>query len=239
MAGVGVLLRKELLEQWRTLRLPLVAVVFAAGRPRLAAPRPVHAGDPQGGRRRSVIPIVLPTPTAADAVDQLAKNLSQLGALVAILLASGSVAAEKERGTAALILVRPVGRGAVPRREDRGDRRHARRSRSRSRPPRPGSTRSSCSSRCRSPGRSPRAPSSGSFLMAWAAVTFLASTLTRSSLAAAGLGVVALIVDRDPRDRARRSRRGCRRPGRRRPGRSRSGSAVADAWTPIVGDDRC
>ena len=31
------------------------------------------------------------------------------------------------------------------------------------------------------------------FLMAWVAITFLASTLTRSSLAAAGIGIVALI----------------------------------------------
>src|SRR6185503_6866848 len=52
----------------------------------------------------------LPTPTAADAIDQLAKNLTQLGAFVAILLAAGSVAGEKDRGTAALLLVRPVGR---------------------------------------------------------------------------------------------------------------------------------
>jgi hypothetical protein len=29
--------------------------------------------------------------------------------------------------------------------------------------------------------------------MAWVAITFLGSTLTRSSLAAAGLGIVALI----------------------------------------------
>jgi hypothetical protein len=159
MAGAGTLLRKELLEQWRTLRLPLTAIVFVLiglSSPVLARFTP-ELLQAVGG---NLIPIVLPTPTAADAVAQLAKNLTQLGALVGILLAAGSVAAEKERGTAALLLVRPVSR---PGSSSRSSRRSVSRSRSRrrSRSPGHGSTRWCCSSRCRSAGRSRQASSTG------------------------------------------------------------------------------
>ena len=46
------------------------------------------------------------------AVEQLQKNLGQLGALAAIALAMGSVAGELDRGTAALVLAQPVTRAA-------------------------------------------------------------------------------------------------------------------------------
>jgi ABC-2 type transport system permease protein len=113
MAHLGVLLRKEVLEAWRTYRLPIVAGLFllvGLSSPLLARYLPeiveAAAGDTLGGA------IAIPTPTAADAVDQLLKNLSQFGAIAAILLAMGSVASEIERGTAAFVLARPVGRGA-------------------------------------------------------------------------------------------------------------------------------
>jgi len=110
MAGFGPLLRKELLEQWRTLRLPVVATVFllvGLSSPLLARFTPEILKAVAGDQ----IPFVLPPPTAADAVDQLAKNLGQFGGLISVLLAMGAVATEKERGTAALILSKPVGRG--------------------------------------------------------------------------------------------------------------------------------
>jgi len=192
MAGVGILLRKELLEQWRTLRLPLVAVVF--GLIGLSSPLLARftaeivkavAGDQ--------FPLNLPPPTVADSVDQLAKNLNQLGALIAILIAASAVAPEKERGTAALILVRPVSRAGF------------------------------LLAKLIALGVTfavalvlafagwwfytlvlfEALPIGGVvaaavldwlFLMAWVSLTFLASTLTRSTLAAAGLGVTALIV---------------------------------------------
>lgn len=111
MIGLGPMLRKELLEQWRTRRMLVVAVVFTAlgiGSPLLARYTPellkALAGDQ--------FQIVLPPPTAADAVAQFLKNLGQAGVLTAILLAMGSVAVEKERGTAALLLTKPISRGA-------------------------------------------------------------------------------------------------------------------------------
>ena len=111
-AAFGVLLRKELLESIRTFRLPVVAGLFlfvGLSSPVLARYLP-EIIELAGGEQLGVIEI--PTPTATDAVDQLVKNLAQFGALTAILLAMGLVAAEKDRGTAAFILTKPVSRKA-------------------------------------------------------------------------------------------------------------------------------
>jgi ABC-2 type transport system permease protein len=110
MTGFAVLVRKELLEQWRTLRLSIVAglfLVIGIGSPLLARYTPeiveALAGD---------LGFPIPTPTVADSVAQLLSNLGQFGALAAILLAMGAVAGEKDRGTAALLLTKPVARSA-------------------------------------------------------------------------------------------------------------------------------
>jgi ABC-2 type transport system permease protein len=111
MIGLGSMLRKELLEQWRTRRLLVVAVVFTAlgiGSPLLARYTPELVEALAGNQFQ----IVVPPPTAADAVSQFLKNLGQAGVLTAILLAMGSVAVEKERGTAALLLTKPVSRAS-------------------------------------------------------------------------------------------------------------------------------
>ena len=111
MIGLGTMLRKELLEQWRTRRLVVVAIVFGAigiGSPLLARYTPELVKALAGDQFQ----IVLPPPTAAEAVDQFLKNVGQAGVLTAILLAMGSVAVEKERGTAALLLTKPVSRAA-------------------------------------------------------------------------------------------------------------------------------
>ena len=112
IAGFSILLRKELLESLRTFRLPIVAGLFlftGLSSPVLSRYLPeiieLAGGDQFGA-------IEIPTPTAADAVDQLVKNLAQFGALAAILLTMGLVAGEKDRGTAAFILAKPVTRGA-------------------------------------------------------------------------------------------------------------------------------
>jgi ABC-2 type transport system permease protein len=112
MTGSRILVRKELLESWRTYRLPVVAGLFLVvglTSPLLAKflPEIIKAagGDQVGG-------LVVPTPTPADAVDQLWKNLAQFGAFAAIILAMGAVATERERGTAAFILSKSVSRGS-------------------------------------------------------------------------------------------------------------------------------
>jgi ABC-2 type transport system permease protein len=192
MTGFGALLRKELLEQWRTTRLPIVSTVFllvGLSSPLLARFTPEILKAVGGNQFQ----IVLPTPTVADAYDQLAKNLGQFGALIAILLAMGSVATEKERGTAALILTKPASRAAflLAKLVAVG-------------------TTLGIATAIAAAGAwfytlvlfepLPVAGFLASAILQWlallvyAAITLLGSTLTRSALAAAGLGVAAFIL---------------------------------------------
>ena len=192
MTGFRALLRKEVLEQWRTTRLPLVVVVFllvGLSSPLLARFTPEILKAVGGNQFQ----ISLPTPTAADAYDQLAKNVGEFGALIAVLLAMGSVATEKERGTAAFILVKPVSRAAF--------------------------LVSKLVAIAATLGIATVIAGAGAWfytlvlfeplpvggfvaamalqwlaLVAYAAITFLGSTVTRSALAAAGLGIAAFIV---------------------------------------------
>jgi ABC-2 type transport system permease protein len=110
MRGFAVLLIKEITEQWRTGRLPVVAMIFLLFG--LASPVLAKYTPDIVKLAASSIDIHVPTPTIKDAVAQLIKNLSQVGVLTAILLAMGSVAGEKESGTAAFVLVKPVSRFA-------------------------------------------------------------------------------------------------------------------------------
>lgn len=112
MNGFAILLRKELVESWRTRRLPLVAILFVL----VGLISPLTAKflpdilKAALGDQTSALP--LPPPDAAQAVVQLQKNLGQLGALAAIALAMGAVSGELDRGTAALVLAQPVARPA-------------------------------------------------------------------------------------------------------------------------------
>lgn len=110
--GFTVALRKELIEQWRSHRLLIIAIVligFGLASPLMARYLPeMMRLLPEGEQLLGL----LPTPTAVDAVDQYTKNLSQFGVLLALLMTMGVVVQEKERGTAALMLVKPLSRGA-------------------------------------------------------------------------------------------------------------------------------
>ena len=111
MTGFGLLLRKEIREQARTMRLPVVVAVFAV----FGILSPVFARYVReiveaigGGQFEGMIP----EPVVGDAVVQFTKNMGQFGVLIAILVTMGSVATEKERGTAAFLLTKPITRGA-------------------------------------------------------------------------------------------------------------------------------
>jgi len=111
MTGFGILLRKELAEAWRTRRLPVVAVLFLV----LGIMSPLTArylNEILAMALGDQLPMTLPDPTVATALEQFQKNLGQMGALAAIALAMGSVSGELDRGTAALIMAQPVGRPA-------------------------------------------------------------------------------------------------------------------------------
>jgi ABC-2 type transport system permease protein len=113
MTGFGVLVRKELLEQWRTMRLGVVAIVYLAFgilSPVLAKYTPEIVG--------ALLPVQqaqamhLPSPTTADAIAQFTKNIGGNLMLAPILLAMTMIAVEKERGTAAFVLTKAAARGA-------------------------------------------------------------------------------------------------------------------------------
>lgn len=53
---------------------------------------------------------LIPPPTALDAVAQYIKNVGQFGVVLALLLTMGAVAQEKDKGTAAMMLVKPLPR---------------------------------------------------------------------------------------------------------------------------------
>jgi len=107
-----VALRKELLEQRRSYRLlVVVAVLVAFGlmSPLTAKFTPEIMKLLPNGEQ---IAQLIPPPTAAEAVAQYVKNTSQFGIILALLMAMGAVAQEKDKGTAALILVKPMPRYA-------------------------------------------------------------------------------------------------------------------------------
>jgi ABC-2 type transport system permease protein len=109
-----VALRKEILEQWRSYRLLIVGVVllfFGLSSPLLAkyTPELLRLAIPAG--QAGQLLALIPAPTISDAVDQYVKNLVQFGILLALLMTMGTVAQEKDKGTAALMLVKPMPRG--------------------------------------------------------------------------------------------------------------------------------
>lgn len=107
-----VALRKELLEQWRSYRLLVVAAVllaFGLLSPLTAKYTPelirlLPNGDEIAG--------LIPPPTMLDAVAQYLKNMSQFIIILALLLTMGAVTQERERGTAAMLLSKPLPRWA-------------------------------------------------------------------------------------------------------------------------------
>ena len=113
MEGFSVFLRKELREAVRGNRLLVVCAVFLV----LGIISPLTAKyTPELlkalGTGQSGVQITFPTPTVADAIAQYLKNVAGTGIFVAILLPMGMVAREKERGTAAFVLTKPISRAA-------------------------------------------------------------------------------------------------------------------------------
>lgn len=113
MDSFGVFARKELREAVRSNRLLVVAVVFLI----LGIISPVTAKyTPEllkaVGTGQAGVTIILPTPTIADSIAQYLKNVAGTGIFVALLVPMGLVAREKERGTAAFVLTKPLSREA-------------------------------------------------------------------------------------------------------------------------------
>lgn len=106
-----IVLRKEIMEQWRTRRFLIVAavlVIFGLASPLIAKVTPDLLRSipnmPAG------LAEIIPSPSIGDAVSQYIKNMSQFGILLAVLMSMGVVIQEKERGTAVMLLTHPVSR---------------------------------------------------------------------------------------------------------------------------------
>ena len=102
----------ELRYQWASKRLLVVVAVFVLmgwGSPLLAKFTPEILKSVAGAEQFADL---IPEPTKADALGQYIKNLSQFGFLLAILLGMGAVAGEKDKGTAAMMLSKPLPRWA-------------------------------------------------------------------------------------------------------------------------------
>ncbi len=112
MQLLGTAVAHEIKQQWRTRRaLVMVAVfvLFGLASPMLAKFTPQLLSSVPGAEQFAGL---IPEPTAADAVSQYIKNLTQFGFVLVILLGMGAVAGEKDKGTAAIILSKPLPRWA-------------------------------------------------------------------------------------------------------------------------------
>lgn len=114
MRGFASFLRKEALEivrTWRIWVLPGMVLFFALSGPVLAkytADLLRSLGGSTGGMQ-----IILPEPTYVDSyAGQWVKNLSQLVLFAIIIIYGGLISAERKKGTAALVLTKPVSREA-------------------------------------------------------------------------------------------------------------------------------
>ncbi len=111
--SIFVAFRKEWMELIRSHRLLVVAVVlvfFGLTSPLMTKLTP-ELGKLMPADSGISIQVTRP-PSVGDVIVQYVKNTAQFGILLAILLSMGTVAQEKDKGTAAMILVKPLPRGA-------------------------------------------------------------------------------------------------------------------------------
>ena len=102
--------RKEWLELIRTKRMLIalvVLVLFGMTSPLLAKMLPEIMTMVPGGEQFTML---IPPPTINDAVVQYVKNITQFGILLALLFGMGSMANERDKGTAAMVLSKPMPR---------------------------------------------------------------------------------------------------------------------------------
>ncbi len=107
-----ITLRKEGLYQWRSKRAMIVwavFLVFGMMSPLIAKFTPQLLRNLEGAEQ---IAELIPEPSTVDAVGQFVQNLTQFGFILVILLGMGAIANEKEKGTAAMVLSKPLPRWA-------------------------------------------------------------------------------------------------------------------------------
>jgi ABC-2 type transport system permease protein len=106
----GTAFNKEFLELRRTRKFfvaLVVIVLFGMTSPLMAKMVPEIMKMVPGGEQYAFI---IPPPTINDAITQYVKNVTQFGVLLVLLFGMGSVAGEKDKGTAAMLFSKPLPR---------------------------------------------------------------------------------------------------------------------------------
>jgi ABC-2 type transport system permease protein len=104
--------RKEMLYQWRTWRVVIVCVVmfvFAILSPLITKFTPQLLSSLEGAEMFAEL---IPEMSVADSLNQHIETMTQFGFILVILVGMGAVAGEKERGTAGIVLSKPLSRGS-------------------------------------------------------------------------------------------------------------------------------
>jgi len=110
VSGFKALLKKEMREQWRTYKLLIVGglfLFFGITTPLILKYLPEILELSGENINIEILP-----PTAIQSLTEFAGTIVQVGVLAAVLIAMGAIAREKERGTAAMVLSKPVEKGA-------------------------------------------------------------------------------------------------------------------------------
>lgn len=109
MSKMTVLIRKEILEQWRTKKILIICVIFLF----IAVASPILAKIlPEIMKSVSVpgLSINLPESTYQDSLDQFIKNISQIALLVLVFVVAGVVSDEKSKKTLEIVMTKPISR---------------------------------------------------------------------------------------------------------------------------------
>jgi len=102
--------RKEFQFQWRTKRVLIVVaifLVFGMLSPVIAKFTPELISSLE---ETAAFADLIPEPSVIDSINQYVSNLTQFGFILVILLGMNAVAGEKEKGTAAMVLSKPIPR---------------------------------------------------------------------------------------------------------------------------------
>ena len=109
MSKMMVLVRKDILEQWRTKKILIMCVIFLF----VAVASPILAKiTPELLKSVSVpgLSLNLPQPTNKDSLDQFIKNISQIALLVLVFVIAGVVSDEKSKKSLEIVMTKPVSR---------------------------------------------------------------------------------------------------------------------------------
>lgn len=109
MSNLIVLIKKEILEHFRTKKILILCMIFLF----VAIASPIFAKLMPLIFKSIEVPgvvLTMPDPTYMDSIDQYVKNISQLAIFVIIFLVAGGISEEKNSKTIEMVLTKPISR---------------------------------------------------------------------------------------------------------------------------------